>query len=173
MVSGFQVDLDPDDLQMGSGMGVVAEEEEEEKKDDSEDCEEKNNSASAKLVHCGLADLNLDSVDSEEVMRTRKKSSSVTSSIGSDTQGQQTHLLGLDADPFSLKHTKTPSNMVGLRESEEEEKVNHLDDWLNSEERTVANPYVSTSNMMPEGAALEDSDAEEGKNFFAVTESFQ
>lgn len=162
MVSGFQVDLDPDDLQMGSGVGVGLEEEEEESKDESGYCEERNTTGSAKLVHCGLADLDLDSLDSEDVIRTSKKSLNVTSSSESDVQSQQTSFLGSDADPFSLKQTKTPSSMGGLKEKEGDEKVDHLDDWLNSEESTIVNPYVSTSSMMPEGVALEDSDAEEG-----------
>lgn len=162
MVSGFQVDLDPDDLQMGSGVGVAVEEEEEENKDESEHYEEKINTDNAKLVHRGFADLNLNSMDSEEVIRTNKMSLNVTSSPESDVQVQQTHFLGSDDDPFSLKQSRTPNSMAGRREKEEDEKVDHLDDWLNSEESTIANPYVSTSNMMPEGAALEDSDAEEG-----------
>lgn len=167
MVSGFQVDLDPDDLQMGSGVSVGVEEEEEESKEESGFCEERNTSDSAKLVHSGLADLDLDSLDSGDIIRTSKKSLNVTSSSESDIQSQQTSFLGSDADPFSLKQTKTPSNVGGLREKEGNEKVDHLDDWLNSEEGTIVNPYVSTSNMMPEGVALEDSDAEEGKILIA------
>lgn len=165
MVSGFQVDLDPDDLQMGSGVGIVAEEEEEGNIDESELDEEKADSSNAKLLHCGLADLNLNSVDSEEATRASRKNSNISSPAESDVQGQQNYFLGSDSDPFSLKPTKAPSTIAGLRESEEEEKVDHLDDWLNSE-NTLVNPYVSTSNMMPEGASLEDSDAEEGKRFF-------
>ena len=163
MVSAFQVDLDPDDLTMGSGVNIVAEEEEE-NKDESEDCVEVTTTTNEKLVECGLPRQNLNIVNSKEVMRTSNKSArSKTSSIVTEVQDHHSPFLDFDADPFILKQNKPSSSMPGVGETEEEEKGNHLDDWLNAEEGTIANPYVSTSNMMPEGATLEDSDPEEGK----------
>lgn len=165
MVSGFQVDLDPDDLQMGSGVGIVAEEEEE-TKEEPEDCGKVTTTANTRLVNCAFPGQNLNSVNSEEIMRTSNKSvKSKTSPIGNEMQDEVNPFLGFDADPFILRQNKPSSSVLGARESEEEERGNHLDDWLNSEVGTVANPYVSTSSMMPEGVSLEDSDVEEGKRF--------
>ncbi|KAG0717461.1 hypothetical protein GWK47_054374 [Chionoecetes opilio] len=163
MVSGFQVDLDPDDLQIGSGVNIVAEEDEE-SKHESEECAEVTSTTNAKLVHCGLPAQNLNSVNSEEHVRTRGKSAKCKASpVVSEVQDQPNTFLDFhDADPFTLSQSKPSSSVLGMRESEEEEKGDHLDDWLNSEEGTISNPYVSNSNVMPEGATLQESDADEG-----------
>ncbi|KAK8404791.1 hypothetical protein O3P69_001417 [Scylla paramamosain] len=161
MVSAFQVDLDPDDLQMGSGVGIVAEEEEE-IKDESEDCREVTSTTSEKLVDCTFPGQNLNSTNSEEIIRTSNKSAkSKANPMVTEVQDQHSPFLDFEADSFILTQNKPSSTLTGVRETEEE-KGNHLDDWLNSDEGTIANPYVSTSNIMPEGATLEDSDPEEG-----------
>ena len=166
MVSAFQVDLDPDDLQMGSGVGLVAEEEEE-SKDESEDCGEVTSTTSEKHLDCAFPGQTLNSANSEEMIRTSNKSTKcLANPLVTEVQEQHSPFLDFEGDPFILTQSKPSNTTPGVRETEEEDKGNHLDDWLNSDEGTIVNPYVSTSNIMPEGATLDDSDPEEGKGLF-------
>ncbi|MPC26776.1 Rab-like protein 6 [Portunus trituberculatus] len=160
MVSAFQVDLDPDDLQMGSGVGIIAEEEEE-SKDESDDCGEVTSTTSEKLLDCAFPGQRLNSANSEGVRTSNKSAKCLANPMITEVQDQHSPFLDFEADPFTLTQNKPSSTTPGVRETEEE-KGNHLDDWLNSDEGTIANPYVSTSNIMPEGAALDDSDHEGG-----------
>ncbi|KAK3885232.1 hypothetical protein Pcinc_010533 [Petrolisthes cinctipes] len=176
MVSGFQVDLDPDDLQLGpSVMGVAGEEEEEQQEEESEEEEEDHTKAFSDDY--SLRKL---SVDSEKCERTCRKgaTSKKKDSVGSDIADVEA-FMGVskispeDLDSLALgaggreerreNESKGRGGKEGCEEEEEEEvKGEHLDDWLNSEEGSAANPYVSTANIMPEGVEQDDSDLEEG-----------
>ncbi|XP_042881823.1 rab-like protein 6 [Penaeus japonicus] len=154
MVSGFQVDLDPDDLKLGSNVEIVADEDFE---DDSVGIFSKVDS-----VH--------DSKSEEREVRTSKKPKNNKRKV-SDSEKLNCEndvsvalsKLGLESSPDT--HNSKEAGIVlnfGHCDGEEQGKEDKLDDWLNSEEGTIANPYISTATDMPEGATLDDSDDNQG-----------
>ncbi|ROT69842.1 putative GTP-binding protein Parf [Penaeus vannamei] len=152
MVSGFQVDLDPDDLNLGSNVEVGAD----------EDFEDDSVGIFSKV------DSVLDSKSDEKEVRTSKKPKNNKRKV-SDSEKLNCEndvsvalsKLGLEGSPDSNKEAGIVLNF-GHCDGEEHAKEDKLDDWLNSEEGTIANPYISTATDMPEGATLDDSDDNQG-----------
>nr|XP_045613194.1 rab-like protein 6 isoform X1 [Procambarus clarkii]XP_045613195.1 rab-like protein 6 isoform X1 [Procambarus clarkii] len=174
MVSGFQVDLDPDDLQLGSNVEIIADEIEEVEQEKEED-----NNPEVSFVKCDISDLRFDNVHSSEGVKIGKKEVKNKSKRNlTDNEKQESHevLVGMsnfsieDTHSYTLQPDKTTNTILGFRdcekeckeEEEEEEKIDKLDDWLNSEEGTIVNPYVSNIIVMPEGSVLDGSDPDDG-----------
>ncbi|XP_071516967.1 rab-like protein 6 [Panulirus ornatus] len=169
MVSGFQVDLDPDDLQLGLNVDIAAD------ADDLEDEKEKEN-ATDTFINCDISKINsIDIHSDKDVLRTCKKDAKSKINLTDNEKEESREILvgisnidAQDSNSFSLQPKKETSNVLGFKDAEdqgleeEEDKSDKLDDWLNSEEGTIANPYVSTSIVMPDGTTLDDSDAEDG-----------
>ncbi|KAK7015858.1 hypothetical protein SK128_025875, partial [Halocaridina rubra] len=166
MVSGIEVDLDPDDLNLGSNIAVVAED----PKDAEEDLEDFGFSVGIKR-HSDKAP--------KSVSRTKPKSLRRKSS---DSQNRDSDSDGVGNVPdFSMHNIQSLANgkqnlvptsatlhpaLAFSIETEKKEsdakKDEILDNWLSSEETTIANPYVSTSSAMPDGALADSDDEEEG-----------
>ncbi|XP_042232150.1 rab-like protein 6 isoform X2 [Homarus americanus] len=173
MVSGFQVDLDPADLQLGSNVEIIADEMEE-----PEDERKEEQNAKVSVVTCDISELEFDNLySSEDVLRTSKKdmkSKKKRNMTDSEKQESQEVLVGMsaldiqDTKSVSLQPNIGTNTIVGFRDcekddkGEEEEKSDKLDDWLNSNEGTIVNPYVSTASVMPDDLDLDGSDAEDG-----------
>lgn len=177
MVSEFQVDLDPDDLQLGPPvMGVAGEEEEQLEEEE----EEKEDHTRALSDDYRLRKLSVDSDNNERTNRKSAKSKK-KDSMDSDIADVEafmgvSNISAEDLDSLALqgnniigaggKERRESKSKGGERKeecAEEEVRREHLDDWLNSEEGSAANPYVSTANIMPDGIEHDDSDLEEGQ----------
>ncbi|KAK8750448.1 hypothetical protein OTU49_014836 [Cherax quadricarinatus] len=170
MVSGFQVDLDPDDLQLGLNVKIVSDEMEE------PEVEKVKINTKVSLVKCDTSELGFDNLYSSDGVRTSKKDVKIKSKrnlTDSEKRESQEVLVGVsnlsieDMDSFSLQPDKETNAILGFRNyekegKEEKEKIDKLDDWLNSEEGTIVNPYVSTISVMPDMPGLQGSDAEDG-----------
>lgn len=168
MVSGFQVDLDPDDLQLGSNVSTGAAEE----ADTEVDKQDKNYEVShVKSDVSSLDDFDIGDSAARTFNADMKPKKNMTDSekvISLEVLVGVSEMDIQDSEPFASSKTNK-SAKVGFRDSgeekkEDEDKMDSLDDWL-SGNNTIANPYVSTSTVMPDGVDLDDSDdAEEGKD---------
>ncbi|XP_068220229.1 rab-like protein 6 isoform X2 [Palaemon carinicauda] len=155
MVSGFQIDLDPEDLNLGSNIEILADDVKDEDDDDESEALDDEGGSHRNFYRNSVGSK---TCNQKEVKR--KLSDNVRNAIDSEIVVKMSS-LDMKALPSDFNHSSaTNAVSPALSFSQDEgDKTENLDDWLGSEQSTIANPYVSTSNVMPEGA-LEDSEEE-------------
>ena len=155
MVSGFQVDLDPEDLNLGSNLTMPTDVP---KDDDEEDGDDDNFDSPKNCYNETLASNAFHQKDVRRKLSDSSKRNAISHGLSevSDLNSQV-----FPSESSVTLSASTASPVLDFAQ-DGDDKMENLDDWLSSKPSTIANPYVSTNNDMPDGA-LEDSD-EEGES---------